>query len=190
MIKKTATILAASALMAGLAGPVLADTPAVARTAPGPKLDVEVDPIAYVLSGYSVHLGVTWNRFRLDLGVFALELPEKLHGTKGVDVWGQGFGAKLDYYVAQEDTGLFAGVQLSRATEEVTDRATMETHSASHITIGARVGYRYEFAKGLYVLPWLGVDVSTSSRTQRVAGKSYEPGRVLFFPTLHLGKRF
>jgi hypothetical protein len=190
MTKQTVIPLTAFVLMAGFAAPALAGPPAVTRSAPKPRLDVEVDPIAYALSGYSAHLGVTWKRLRLDVGVFALEIPETLHGTDGVDVWGHGFGAKLDYYITQRDTGLFAGVQLSRMTEKLTDRATMEEHSASHITIGARIGYRYEFGRGFYVLPWLGVDVSMSSRDQRVADKSYEPGAVLLFPTVHLGKRF
>ncbi len=193
MTNKTNIILATSAILAALAGTAAADTKAPkvkAQAGDQPVFDIEIDPIAYALSGYSVHGGLTWKRFRLDAGVFALEAPESLHGTKGVDVYGSGYGAKLDYYPMRPLAGLFFGVQWSRFREKVTDRDTMQRSAATHQTFGARIGYRWNITRGFYVLPWVSVDVSASDRTQMVAGKEYKPGRVMFFPTVHIGKRF
>lgn len=39
-------------------------------------VEMEVDPIAYGLEGYSFHLNLAGEGARFDMGVFALELPE------------------------------------------------------------------------------------------------------------------
>src|SRR5262245_36496062 len=54
------------------------DTPAPAPSrALDPRFhaDVEIDPTAYVLGGYSLHVGLGWRRVRVDLGAFAMTLP-------------------------------------------------------------------------------------------------------------------
>jgi hypothetical protein len=190
MTRNTMNIITILATLAA-ASPALADsTPDAEITESSVEMDIEIDPIAYVLSGYSLHARLSWDRFRLDLGAFALAVPESLHGTEGVDVYGGGFGMKLDYHPLSKLPGLFVGAQLSRFRETVTDRATGEAATASHVTMGARIGYRIDVAAGFYALPWVGVDVSLTDRTQTVAGTDYEPGRVMFFPTIHIGRSF
>jgi len=193
MTKKTTTIIAAFATLIALSAPALANeptSPGLTKSATGPVLDIEIDPIAYALSGYSVHGGLSWNHVRLDVGVFGLTMPESMHGVEGVEIKGGGYGAKLDYYPLRRAPGLFFGGQVSRFREQARDKMSGLETAASHTTFGARVGYRFNITRGFYVLPWIGVDVSVSDRTQTVAGKEYKPGRVMFFPTVHFGKRF
>lgn len=189
MTHKIMNLLLITSLTA-IAAPALADGPDAEISSSGPAMDIELDPIAYALSGYSLHAGMSWDRFRLDLGAFALAVPEALHGTEGIDVYGGGFGAKLDYYPLSKLPGLFVGTQLSRVRETVTARDSGEAATASHVTVGARVGYRIDVAAGFYALPWVGVDVSLTDRAQSVSGTDYEPGRLLFFPTIHIGRSF
>ncbi|MFO0658259.1 MAG: hypothetical protein U0165_00270 [Polyangiaceae bacterium] len=61
--------------------PSSTDTTAPARTSEF-HADFEVDPTAYVLDGYSLHVGLGQGRFRLDLGAFAMKVPGAIHGNK------------------------------------------------------------------------------------------------------------
>jgi len=170
-----------------------------AADAPGAKItrasasksitvDIEVDPIAYVFSGYSLHAGLRWKRFRLDLGAFALQAPEALHGAEGLEVYGSGFGAKLDYHLF--DSRFFVGAQLNRVREDVSAADGSGVVHATNVTVGGRIGYRFDIAEDFYAVPWIGVDYAFADRTRVVAGQEYKPGRVMFFPTLHIGKMF
>ncbi|MEM1115261.1 MAG: hypothetical protein AAF845_03755 [Bacteroidota bacterium] len=47
------------------------------------QVEVEADPIAYALSGYSGHVGYVAGRARASVGVFAADAPEFFHGNEG-----------------------------------------------------------------------------------------------------------
>ena len=44
--------------------------------------EVEADPIAFRLNGYSAHAGYRVEAFRADIGPFGADIPESLHGTR------------------------------------------------------------------------------------------------------------
>jgi hypothetical protein len=174
------------------AGEVEAGTPPTGQleAAVPLRVDVEVDPIAYALRGYSLHAGFSRGRFRVDLGAFAIEIPEAIHKAEGLEVFGSGFGVKLDYRPIDAVRGFFVGTQLTRLREDVTASAGGETRSRWLTTVGARVGYRWTLGRGFYVLPWIGVDWSLTRRRETVAGIDYDPGRAMFLPTVHVGRQF
>src|SRR5688500_19215795 len=87
-----------------------ADAPPVVRAEPSHfHADMEVDPTAYVLDGYSLHVGLGWKRLRVDLGAFALAVPAAIHGNDGFSAAFDGFGAKLQYFPLRPQRGLFVG---------------------------------------------------------------------------------
>src|SRR4051812_21013814 len=90
---------------------VLAGLAATAGAEPSPlHADVEIDPTAYVLSGNSIHVGIGTGRYRLDLGNFAMAMPQFVHGDDGFDVSFHGYGAKLQVFPFAEQRGWFVGV--------------------------------------------------------------------------------
>jgi hypothetical protein len=60
------------------------------------RFELEIDPIAYVLNGYSVHGIYVFNKTRFDIGVFGIEQPEGFDGNDGFKVKIQGVGAKIN----------------------------------------------------------------------------------------------
>jgi hypothetical protein len=152
--------------------------------------DAEVDPTAYVLSGFSIHVGLGYQRFRLDLGNFAMAIPQLVHGDDGFDVSFDGYGAKLQYFPMDEQRGLFVGVDAALvhmlAQRQGTDLAVRRLQ----LNAGVDVGYRIALPDDFYVTPWIGVGVQLGADDVTLAGATYHPDRVSVFPAIHIGRRF
>ena len=73
-------------------------------------LDIEIDPLAYALNGYSLHLGFNTDMGRFDLGVFGLELDESLLETTSISSEMKGVGVKWDF-ITPKQSGVFAGLE-------------------------------------------------------------------------------
>lgn len=150
-------------------------------------LDVELDPIAYALAGHSVHSGVRFGAWRVDLGAFGLDVPEALHGQAGFEQSFSGFGIKLDYRPFTGLRGLFFGLQLNLVREAVRHVESNITATQRVLMGGPRVGYQIDLGAGFYLTPWVGLEVALTERAQTIAGAPFEPGRIVPFPTVHLG---
>ncbi len=152
--------------------------------------DVELDPTAYALSGYSIHVGIGYDHLRLDLGNFAMALPQFVHGDDGFDVAFDGYGAKLQYWFRDDQTGLFAGVDAGvvrvHAKLQGSDLAADDTQ----IGAGVQAGYRLSLPAGFYATAWLGVGYAFSADDVMLGGKTYDPSPLTVFPAIHLGYRF
>lgn len=152
--------------------------------------DAEVDPTAYALSGYSIHVGISYEHLRLDLGNFAMALPQFVHGDDGFDVAFDGYGAKLQYFFRGDQTGLFAGVDAGvvrvRAKLQSSDLAADDTQ----VSAGVHGGYRLSLPAGFYATAWLGVGYAFSADDVMLGGKAYDASPLVVFPAIHLGYRF
>jgi hypothetical protein len=152
--------------------------------------DAEIDPTAYVLSGYSLHVGLGWERARLDLGAFALDVPEFVHGNEDFDVSFNGYGIKLQYFLFAEQRGAFVGVDgavtRSLVRRKGTDLASLDTQ----VSAGVNAGYRFELGAGFYVTPWIGVGTLFGAGDVTLGGETFEQSPWLVFPAIHVGYRF
>lgn len=164
---------------------------AAATSSPiGLTLDVEIDPIAYLASGYSLHVGFERSRYRLDLGAFAAELPEPIHGNEGFDVRYGGFGAKLDIFLDRDRSGAFAGIEAGRIDVDVVDRATQMLEATSRFQAGLRAGWRIALPSDFYVTPWIGVGYAVGAGDRMVANRMFRDSPIVVFPTVHFGRLF
>jgi hypothetical protein len=154
------------------------------------QVDVEIDPIAYVASGYSLHAGFGWNRYRVDLGAFAAEMPEFMHGNEDFEVGFDGYGAKFDVFWRTDRVGPFAGVQAGLVNVSVVEKASRIVDTDTRFQPGARIGWRIGMPADFYLTPWVGVDYAFGAADRVVAGKTFEEGHWSFFPTVHVGRRF
>lgn len=149
--------------------------------------DVEVDPTAYALSGNSLHVGIAYDHLRLDLGNFGLALPQFVVGDDAFDVRFDGYGAKLHYYLRDDQRGLFAGVGASftrvRIDLQGTDRSAIDRQLGAGIEVGYRIGLPAKF----YVTPWLGVGYQFGADKVTLDGKTYAPSAFTVFPAIHVG---
>jgi hypothetical protein len=167
-----------------------ADTP-LARDETSPyHVDAEVDPTAYVLSGYSLHLGLGYRRVRLDFGAYAIDIPEFMHGNQGFDAAFNGFGLKLQLFVLGEQRGPFVGVDFGVSRVLVVRSATNESDRQTQLGPGVNLGWRISLPAGFYVTPWVGVSYAFNSRDVMLGGAKFASNPVTVFPAIHLGYRF
>lgn len=181
-----ATIALLSAALSGRADAT--EELAPAREAPGWSADVEIDPLAYAVRGHSVHVGLGHGRVRVDLGAFAADVPEWMHGNEGFDVRADGFGAKLDVFLKDDWRGPFAG--LEAAVTDTTLRSPGGEHDReTRLQVGGRAGWRILLPAGFYATPWVGLGYAIGAGDRRVGAFEYEASPWVLFPTLHLGYR-
>lgn len=154
------------------------------------QVDLEVDPLAYALAGASLHVGLRWRRLRLDLGAFAAEIPRAVHGQDDFSDRFHGWGLKLDLALRADGSGPFVGVEASVLVDDLVDERTARHERARSYLAGPRAGWRFELPARFYLVPWLGVGLRGGERNVEVGERTFERGRWMVFPTLHVGYRF
>lgn len=152
------------------------------------QVEVEADPIAYILNGYSGHLAYRMDSYRASFGVFAADVPEFFHGNDGWDFRASGATAKFDYLFSGLNgafVGLDTGYQRSRY--EVDGAST----NRDGFSAGLRTGYRFPLGRsGLFVVPWVSVSYQFENDDVHLNGETFEGSPIFIFPTVHLGWRF
>ncbi len=166
-----------------------ADEPITAHRS-APVVDVEIDPLAYAAAGYSLHVGLTWDRYRLDLGAFAADLPEVIHGNDGFDVSFDGFGTKLDRFWRANHTGPFAGIEAAVVDVAVVHRPTATVDADRRVQAGVRAGWRFALPADFYVTPWIGVGYAFGAGDRTIADRTFTESPIVVFPTVHVGRVF
>jgi hypothetical protein len=166
-----------------------------------PVLRVDVEPAAYVLRGYSVHLRATnpWvPRLVGGVGAYGFDMPRML-----VDVaagnrdepWSVrlvvGANVFADYFFgAHADHGWLAGAQLGVQHYRV--RRAGEEGRVDTLLLMARVGYEWHpWRQGFYLFPWLGAALGpVLGDVPAVDGDAYDVAPVVPYGAVELGWRF
>jgi hypothetical protein len=167
---------------------VLSFSPLAARA----QWEVEGDPTAYVLKGYSAHVGHTLSggKSTLQFGAFGAETPEWVHGNAGWTENSRGVTFKFDYYLFPPLRGLFVGLDSNYARVRYTLHETDQSSHRNIVGLGPRVGYRFEVGRHLYVSPWVSLDYQFNARDVVISGKTFKQGQLSIFPAVHVGWRF
>lgn len=171
------------------AGLVLALVLSLASPA-GAQVEVEADPFAYALNGFSLHVAKVFGSVRANVGTFGLDVPGFYHGNPGWRSRMRGAGVKVDYLGPRVD-GFFVGAEggymrMEYALDGQPDRA--ERHV---VGVGVRGGYRLPLGRsGLYVAPWIGVGYNFDGDEVVLNDETFARGPFGVFPTVHVGWRF
>lgn len=157
---------------------------------------VEVDPIAYALKGYSVHVIYQVNKFSFDAGIFGIQPPEGFTGNKGFLEKMNGAGIKAHYHFSGIK-GWFTGLSAGYSSMDIKHKASGSSDTGKSVGIGADAGYRFFFWKdqngrptGLYLMPWVSIGYDVYQEKINIIEKEYKQQPVSFFPTIHIGYRF
>jgi hypothetical protein len=156
------------------------------------QVHVEIDPIAFALDGFSLHVGQSVRRVRGDAGIFGIDVPKSFEANSGWTTRARGAGLKLDFVSAESDSW-FAGIVSNVTHAEHTLQRTSHTVRDTQLTFGPRLGYRWfpsGAASSFYLSPWVSADYAPNARALTVDGATYVPSRWQLFPTVHLGWRF
>lgn len=119
------------------------------------QVEVEADPIAYILNGHSGHLAYTHPPARLSAGVFKADPPHFFHGHEGWDVRSQGVTVKLDYLLPAM-RGLFVGLDAGYQRDEYAFESASEIKTQDQFRLGVRTGYRFFAPKHRFLRSPLG----------------------------------
>jgi len=170
----------------GLMLTLLTPLPTQAR----PGFYIESDPMAFMLSGHSLHTGAELDGFRVQLGTFAASHPDFILTNKNFSVHQAGYGIKFDFFGRSGD-GWFVGIEHGRTEIQYTLRATQEKITRAASLVGVRTGYKHRFGKHLYVTPWISISRNLSDTTPvTLSGQSYQAQAWFVFPTVHIGMDF
>lgn len=161
-------------------------------TAPGgaaAQVEVEVDPFAYAMNGFSLHAAKVLGSVRVNVGTFGIDVPRAYHGNDGWSSRMRGAGVKVDYLGSDID-GLFAGVDGGY----MRNRYALATGGASEtrevLGLGFRGGYRKPLGgRGLYLAPWVGVSYNFHGDEVVIGGDVFERSVLTPFATVHIGWR-
>jgi hypothetical protein len=156
------------------------------------RLEVEADPLAYILNGYSVHLGVTYGNFRSSIGTFGIKQPSFQLDNDAFSVYFSGFDLKTDYLFGKTK-GFHVGLQLTYGKDEIGLKGSSDHEDLWGLNIGARGGYRFMFGKaenkyrGFYLNPWATLIYSANAKTISKGTEAYKQSSVSIFPAVHVG---
>jgi len=166
-----------------------------------PDLRVDVEPVAYVLRGFSVHgrLALPWQpRLVAGVGAYGFDMPALMvdlaPGNRDED-WDVrlflGTNVFADYFFgARRDEGWLAGGQLG--VQHFRVRHEGDEQTVVTLVVMARVGYEWHpWPRGFYFFPWLGAVYEPVIGGERsVAGDLYDVPPVLPYGAVELGWRF
>jgi len=152
--------------------------------------DAEVDPIAYVAHGSSLHVGLRTSRLRFDLGAFSIVEPEFIHGQKDFEDGASGYGTKIDLYLLQPQTGPFIGIEGGLMNQQIVEERSQTRKRISSIAAGGRMGWQFELPAHFFIKPWIGVGHRFGNDDVPVAGRTFHQSSLLIFPTFHVGYSF
>lgn len=160
------------------------------RSAKPFHFDLETDPTAFIFRGYSLHVGLGWNRVRLDLGVYAMDVPGFVESNASFESSFRGAGVKLQLFLLEEQKGLFVGVDAGLAHLRADLQGSAHHGSQNQLSTGVNAGWRFALPHGLYATPWLGVGYALDTEDMKIGEKTYRPNPLTIFPAVHLGYRF
>lgn len=159
---------------------------------PGERgFDIDIDPIAFALNGFSIHGGYVTGAYRFDLGIFGLDFPEWIHGNEDFDSSFMGAGWKVDRFFKGYADGFFAGVDGGVTQLRATHTTTGNEKDRLQYMLGVRTGYRWNTGLGnLFVTPWIGFGYVLNADDIEIDGDLYESSAFTPFPTIHVGWKF
>jgi len=162
--------------------------------------EIEVDPVAFILHGYSVHAGYQSGHFRWDVGAYGIRVPSFFSGYDNFNIKSNGAGVKMDY-LFQKRKGLLLGIESNISTEHVSPKSNNSNDDISktftNVNMSMRMGYRWMLGcktnnyKGLYIFPWVSfLSFNLNPQAASIQGKEYRQKTLSFFPTVHFGYSF
>ena len=154
------------------------------------SVNLEVDPIPYVLNGFSVSGGVDTEHISYELEAFGIDVPEAFHGNEGFSQYVRGASAKAAYYFSGTGRGLFAGLDLDVSSATFTLETTDTETSQAQVTAGISLGYKLPLTDHLYIKPWAGLGYMFTSEDIILDGETFQRSAFRPFPAVNIGWQF
>jgi hypothetical protein len=154
------------------------------------QVEIEADPLAYALNGFSLHVAKVFGSVRVNVGTFGLDVPTAYHGNSGWNSTMRGVGVKFDHLGSAID-GFFVGAEGGYMRNRYEREGHAPATERDVIGAGVRGGYRLPIGgSGLYLAPWVGIGYNFDGDDVVIAGEEFDRSPVSRFATVHIGWRF
>jgi hypothetical protein len=153
------------------------------------RVEVDGDPAAYFVDGYSLHVAVVGAWQRIDLGCYAVDEPGFLHGNEGWDVSLRAWTLGWEHFFSGDD-GFFAGLSVAVAVRTYALAGTTLAVERHQLLVGPHVGWRFMLGAHFYLEPWLAVQYAYRGDAVTLDGRRFDDRPYVVFPTLYAGWRF
>ncbi len=155
--------------------------------------EFEIDPIAFALNGYSAHFGPRIGSWKFDVNTASEDLTSNETKTflnqSNFSAKFVSYGAKVDY-IGESGKGWHVGIQYDLSSWTYTSTVNNQKATNTVQDVGPRIGYRYT-SGNFYVDPWIAVLKNISGTDAvSVGGQTFQPQKILIFPTVHFGFKF
>ncbi len=167
------------------------------------SLSVELDPVAFLLDGYSVHLRyrpMFSERFLLGVGAYAMDLPEVLVDVNSANR-DRGWNARIrsaytlhaELYAREVNAGWFIGEQVGFQNFRISNHRENGGHADFSAFIAMTYG-GYSWSprnRLLYVKPWIGLGFTDKiDGISHIGSSRYKVGLLFPMAALHVGYTF
>jgi hypothetical protein len=164
------------------------------------SLSIEIDPMAFILKGHSIHLRyspMASDHFLVGIGAYALNLPDAivdLNSHNRDRGWSvrirSAYALYAEYFPKTTNDGWFIGEQVGIQSFKLNNNRE-GTASTSFNTVLAMTytGYSWRPRGGSwYLKPWVGVGLTDRiDGINRIGSSRYQVGPIVPFFTLHVG---
>jgi hypothetical protein len=162
------------------------------------RLHLEIDPQPFILGGYGIQPGVRYNRLRVALGNFRLDVPDAITEIGGNEGWHQHLRHSNALYILYfldkggAGSGFAFGGSLRLLRLSFTRDGETETAKIWEFGPEAIAGYKWQPTDyGFYVMPWVAVGVTLyRSGEATVGGETYDALPLNLFATANIGWDF
>jgi len=171
-------------------------------TDPKHTFSVELNPLAYAFSGWSVGGSfhpANLNRWVFNAGAYGFQLPdvfvEQIPGNED-----EGFELRInsavtagaDYYPWNKNRrGVAFGLSTVIGNFEVTNESEAGEAQYTSLYVVPRVSYTWFLGSRLYVMPWAGLEFHNKiSGDTQVGSLNFEPMTAQFSPNINIGYIF
>lgn len=154
------------------------------------QVDLETEPVAYILRGAGLTAGVQLDRWRIVAEGFHAHMPAFLHGNDGFEASNVGGELHVAWF-SEGPAGWFVGPEFGLTRLSVTHRASETTEHRWEYSAGLRGGYRWYPGLGnLYLNPHGGISYTLNAEDVEMAGETFENGAITPFATIGIGWSF
>lgn len=167
------------------------------------RISLEVDPLTFILKGYSFHVRyqpMFSERFLIGLGTYGMDLPDQMIDLNGLNR-DQGWEVRIrnawllyaEWYANEANNGWFIGEQIGFQSFNVSlDREVSGSTQFNNLLIMTYGGYSWHPYKGsLYIKPWIGLGYTDKvDGVNEVGPMTYHVGPLSGFFTFHVGYVF
>ena len=165
-------------------------------TLPPPgHFEVEVEPAAFIFTGYAINFGYQTGPLRISIKSFAVNQPRIFVGNQHFAIQSSGIGFEIDYLFRRGSTPFF-GLLSDYHSDQLFGRSSSNAGLQNSVSAGARLGYRYFFGsgetgeRGFYLSSSVSVFTKLDAKDLIIAGESYAPRTIYTIPAINVGYRF